>query len=261
MHAELADETLQPLQPYVHCLLSTLLDAQVFHIVPESSLRAQNPSVLPREIFVPDGVDTSTILGTASEASNSGTQKQPKKKGRPSKRDKAKGAKDAVLSLDKWLEKNSFSYPTFAGTPGSGLSLAEDAMNTTHAVVAHRPVTQQQNYSAQKNHLLALLESGDTQNGPSSSGFTIDQHQHPGRAALSRANEAILARLKKIDEMAAEQGLEVGGEGGEMTGLSRVEKAVTDFREGKSRGGILELLEGAGIEPIPQDAGMQDVVM
>ena len=46
--------------------------------------------------------------------------------------------------------------------------------------------------------------------------------------------------------MAAEQGLEVGGEGGEMTGLLRVEKAVKEFQEGKSRGGILALLDGAG---------------
>ena len=263
MHAELTDEHLQPLQPYTTRLLTTLLDAQVFHILPESSLHAQNPSVLPREIFVPDGVDPSSLFGTASEASTSGTQKQPKKKGRPSKRDKAKRAKDAVLSLDKWLEKNSFSYPTFVGTSeGPGLSLAEDAMNTTHALIAHRPITQQQNYNAQKNNLLALLDLLGSQDGPSSSGNSImDQHHHPGKAALSKVNEAILTRLKKIDEMAAEQGLEVGGEGGEMTGLSRVEKAVADFRAGKSRGGILELLEGAGIETGPQVDGLHDVVM
>ncbi|KAK7694770.1 hypothetical protein QCA50_001958 [Cerrena zonata] len=259
LHNELTDEALQPLQPYATRLLTTLLDAQVFHILPEASLLAQNPSVLPREIFVPDGVDPSTILGTASgEASTSGTQKQPKKKGRPSKRDKAKRAKDAVLSLDKWLEKNSFTYPTFATDSGSGLSLAEDATKTTHALIAHRPITQQQHYSAQKNQLLALLDSGvqdDVGVGSSSRGSISDQHQHPGKAALSRANEAILARLRKIDEMAAEQGLEVGGEGGEMTGLSRVEKAVADYREGKSRGGILELVEGGRYRVWPAGSG------
>ena len=65
---------------------------------------------------------------------------------------------------------------------------------------------------------------------------------------MMRANDAVLARLRKIDEMAAEQGLEVGGEGGEMTGLARVERAVREHREGLSRGGILNLLDGAGVD-------------
>jgi hypothetical protein len=63
---------------------------------------------------------------------------------------------------------------------------------------------------------------------------------------LERANQAILGRMKKIDQMAAERGLEVGGEGGERTGLARVERAVTHMESG----GLLRLLEGAGLEGI-----------
>ncbi len=51
--------------------------------------------------------------------------------------------------------------------------------------------------------------------------------------------------------MAAEKGLEVGGEGGEKTGLARVEKAVEELRQGTgvgASGGILGLLEGAGMD-------------
>jgi hypothetical protein len=63
--------------------------------------------------------------------------------------------------------------------------------------------------------------------------------------ALERANMAVLARLKKIDAMAAEKGMEVGGEGGELTGLGRVERAIGELRGG-DKGGILGLSEGAG---------------
>ncbi|CAL1695580.1 unnamed protein product [Somion occarium] len=261
----LGDEALQPLQPYTTHVLSRLLDAQAFHILPEAPLRPQNPSTLPREMFIPDGVDPSTILGIPTEASSSGTNKPPKKKGRPSKRDKAKRAKDAVTSLDRWLEKNTFTYPPLSGVPGSE-GATEDALKTTHALIAHRPMTLQQNYSSQKAQLLTLLEQTISQDetafAPSGSSITVtsDQHQRPGRGALLRANEAILARLKKIDEMAAEQGLEVGGEGGDMTGLSRVERAVVEFREGRSRGGILNLMEGAGTET-EQKGGEQDMTM
>ena len=85
---------LLPLQPYATHLLQDLLSAQVFHILPNASLRAQNPSDIPRERFVADGTETPTGSGT-------------KKKGRPSKRDKARKAKDAVVALDKWLDKNT----------------------------------------------------------------------------------------------------------------------------------------------------------
>jgi len=54
---------------------------------------------------------------------------------------------------------------------------------------------------------------------------------------------AVLGRLKKIDAMAEERGMEVGGEGGELTGLGRVERAAAD----SGKGGILGLSQGAGL--------------
>lgn len=72
-----------------------------------------------------------------------------------------------------------------------------------------------------------------------------------GLATLRRANETVVRRMRKIDEEAAARGLEVGGEGGERTGLSRVEKAMGELGEAESRGergGLLCLLEGAGLE-------------
>jgi hypothetical protein len=73
----------------------------------------------------------------------------------------------------------------------------------------------------------------------------LERENGEGVDALEHANLAVLARLKKIDEMAAEKGMEVGGEGGELTGLGRVERAVRELRSG-GKGGILGLSEGAG---------------
>jgi len=62
-----------------------------------------------------------------------------------------------------------------------------------------------------------------------------------GREVLRTANEAVLRRLREIDEMAACQGLEVGGEGGEKTGLARIEKVVGEM--GESSSGILGMVD------------------
>lgn len=221
---------MSPLRPYATFVLSKLLDAQVFHILPESSLRPHNPAILPREFFVRDDADAASVMAISeqSDAAGPSTKPPPKKKGRPSKRDKAKKAKDALAVLDKWLEKNTFTYPV----PPTADPEEAQIPKKTHALIANPPVTTHSNYAVQKTALLEQLTSPCTAD--------------VGIPALARANEAVLARLKRIDEMAAEQGLEVGGEGGDMTGLVRVEKAVEELRNGKSKGGILNLLEGAG---------------
>lgn len=211
MPDKLSEPGFRPLQPYAINLLHTLLSADAFHLLPESSLNAQNPSVLPREVFTEDDVEEPA---------------EGKKKGRPSKRDKARKAKDAVVSLDRWVEKNTYTY---SDTP---------APKTTHTLISHPPLASRTIYAQEKTRLLAAVEEGSD----------AGDAETPERGALSRANEAVLARLKKIDAMAAERGLEVGGEGGERTGLTRVERAVRERREGARRGGILGLLEGAGLE-------------
>ena len=260
------------LQPYAAHLLQTLLTTQAFHVMPKTSLRAQNPSDLPRERFVEDNAEV--------PAGSTAT-----KKGRPSKRDKARKAKDAVTVLDRWLTKNTYTYPDTATEPGSSAGSTPAPSRTTHTLVSHPPTASRAIYAMEKTHLLQAIDpsGGNPQTvlelDAVASGTNVDVSQLPvltvspvnlnriqpvtdshgcvEREALVRANDTVLARLRKIDEMAAERGLEVGGEGGEKTGLSRVERAVKEFKEGKSgsRGGILSLLEGAGMddEERPED--------
>jgi hypothetical protein len=226
---------LLPLQPHTTYIVSVLLSAQIFHIVPESSHHPLNPRELPRERFVQDVHDGYDSFAPNYEYNTTGKRKDwdtpadlPKKKGRPSKRDKAKKAKDALAILDKWLDKNGYTpLPTLPPNGRGGTSGATPV--TTHVLLSNPPTTSRADYQTQK---LSFIESLDMSS-----------------QSLQRANQAVLTRMRKIDEMAAEKGLEVGGEGGERTGLTRVEKAVAGLENGGK--GILGLLEGAGMEDEP----------
>ncbi|OJT10017.1 hypothetical protein TRAPUB_13506 [Trametes pubescens] len=220
-----------------------MLDAQAFQIMPRSSLNAQNPSTLPREIFVPDGQEAATVLHASSAnapSQEAGASSVPKKKGRPSKRDKIRKAKEALHSLDRYVDRtylalhqDPYQLRMSADPPASGAG----PVQAGHMLFAQAPAGSLGHYSAHKHELLGALYAGAPDG--------------PEQAALRRVNDSILARLKQIDEMAAEKGLEVGGEGGEKTGLARVEKAVEELRQGTgvgASGGILGLLEGAGMD-------------
>ena len=235
--SRLEEAGLSRLKPYVIHVLDLLLEAQTFHVHPDSSLKAQNPSQVPREVVVPEGQDVSAFLQTTGReiAEPEATTSAPaKKKGRPSKRDKIRKAKEALVSLEKYINKNA--------VPRAAPLLALDDEVTSppemaHVVFGQAPHTSLANYGRRKDDLLDAIQSTD----PSGS----------SRAALQRANESVLARLKQIDAMAAEQGLEVGGEGGDQTGLERVQRAVDELQHSSGAGaggGILGLLEGAGME-------------
>jgi len=175
-------------------------------------------------------------------------KKPPKKKGRPTKREKLKKAKDALATLEKYMAKNAITLPPDAlpeSWPSAATSSSSDALQITHTMAAHPPITTLNKYREQKGRLLDYLSVSDGQSAP-------------GRQTLERVNHAVLARLRKIDELAAEQGLEVGGEGGEKTGLMRVERAVQELYDDGSgrRGGILGLLEGGGAD----STGDEDVM-
>ncbi|OCH96050.1 hypothetical protein OBBRIDRAFT_787501 [Obba rivulosa] len=240
----LSEPSLKTLQSYVAYILSSLLNMNAFHILPHSNLRPYDPSVLPREVFIPDSdptmLDGSPIANFMSDL--------PKKKGRPSKREKMRKAKDAVVTLSKYLDRCVTPAPlhpvpsTSGSIPyGSGSSTpAFEQPPVLHSLMKNPPTTSRTNYQALKGQLLDTLYA-DSQLGGA------------GQAALARANDAVLGRLKLIDSMAAERGLEVGGEGGEKTGLTRVEQAVKELSEGVQRGGILTLMEGAGMN---EHAGM-----
>jgi hypothetical protein len=224
------------LAPYASQVLSALTNAKVFYILPVSKIGPYNPRVLPREVYVEDVDEMAErdpltaplesevdpqMPGLNSTGEDAVTTKVPKKKGRPSKRDIAKRAKEAVAGLDRWLERTD-SVGQVARGGGAGPSRARG-----QALLSHAPTASRANYGVQKARVLgALLE-----------------REGNGVEALERANLEVLGRLKKIDAMAAERGMEVGGEGGELTGLGRVERAAGEL----AKGGILGLSQGAGV--------------
>jgi hypothetical protein len=216
---ELDNDELRSTQPQVIYISNVLLESKAFYILPSSTYQAMNPLQIPREIFVRDEEDNVEV----SRADSS-------KKGRPSKRDKQKKAKDAIGALDKWLGKNTLVYRESADE-----QTAADVPTSTHVLMSHPPIISRDNYRLEKS---CLLDSLGVYRPCESSPEDME-----GQKALKRANEAVLARLRAIDEMAASRGMEVGGEGGEKTGLARVERAVSEI--GK-RGGILGLLDGSG---------------
>ncbi|THH13366.1 hypothetical protein EW146_g6837 [Bondarzewia mesenterica] len=225
---------LSSLAPYTVHILQKLLTTRAFHILPSSTLQPNNPRTLPREIFVPDD----TPLPSASIPSTS-TVTQPKKKGRPSKSDRLKKTRDAVTGLDRWLERTEHTYriPTTTTdtdtVPADTTTTDSHKLASTHILLSNAPTTSRTTYQSHKSRLLDALLPLPT-------------------APLTRANTAVLARLKHIDAVAAERGMEVGGEGGESTGLTRVERAVGELALPGRRGGILGLLEGGGLE-VPFD--------
>jgi len=221
------------LAPYASQVLSTLINARAFCILPVSILEPYNPRTLPREVYVDDeeGEERSPLSDTEPDHLVSGAsitrvgKAPPKKKGRPSKREIAKKSKDAVAGLGRWLERTE---PVGRATDG-GDAGPSHAWGRAPRSQEHAPTVSRANYRAQKERVLSALQEGESGEGVQ---------------ALERANLAVLGRLKRIDAMAAEQGMEVGGEGGESTGLGRVERAVGELAEGKP--GILGLTEGAG---------------
>ena len=157
---------------------------------------------LPREIFVPDREEEGDGSATA------------RKRGRPSRRDRQKRANQATVALETWLRQGQGGRP-----PSHTAQLHRDDQDQ-----APLPIPDSRHaYLAEKRLMLDSLTRDET-----------------GRQVLRTANEAVSRRLKEIDEMAASQGLEVGGEGGEKTGLGRVEKVVNEMKEGGS--GILGMI-------------------
>jgi hypothetical protein len=147
---------------------------------------------LPREIFVPDGEEEAVAEASATA----------RKRGRPSRRDKQKRANQATASLDAWLrQRQAFDTP--------------ELHSNDHDQVPVTIPSSRDAYLVQKRVMLDALARDE-----------------PGGEVLKTANEAVLRRLREIDEMAASQGLEVGGEGGEKTGLARIEKVVGEMEGG-----------------------------
>jgi hypothetical protein len=234
---------LTPLQSHTIYVLSSLIKAHAFYILPTSTLHPLNPRELPREIFVQDGDEFSNPV-EQNNTTSQGAEIPTKKKGRPTKRDKKRKAIQALQQVERWLEKNTVTIPPpLAASQEGDSATSPQTPITTHVLMSNPPAATLNYYKAQKSRLLDAIDSD--QGSP-----TLEPGKVSAQEALHRANGAVLARMKKLDQMAAEKGLEVGGEGGERTGLGRVEKAAAELHQtgGGPRGGILGLLEGGGIE-------------
>ena len=196
-------EQLSPLRPQVTHVLSQLVNSEVFYVLPSSDLELCK---LPREIFVPDREEEEEeAVGEVSATA--------RKRGRPSRRDKQKRANQAAAALETWLRQEGICPAS--DTP--------ELHNDDHDQMPVTILSSRNAYLAQKRVMLDVLARDGS-----------------GREVLRTANEAVLRRLREIDEMAASQGLEVGGEGGEKTGLARVERVVGEMAEGG--GGILGMV-------------------
>ncbi|TDL28194.1 hypothetical protein BD410DRAFT_812200 [Rickenella mellea] len=236
------------LKPYTEYLIDTLTSNFAFHILPHSSLQAQSPRTLPREIFEGEWMATE---GSSLNPENFASQ--IKKAGRPTKAERNQRAKAALIALEKWLQKSTIHDSS--AEPHSWAANGPGSENTGSAA-SQRPVASLETYRAAKARLLSSLNDGpisesssalemEVLNALSENDETSGHLPRPVHPALARANLKVLSRLKEIDAMAAERGLEVGGEGGDMTGLSRVERAANELAENGK--GILGLLEGGGL--------------
>lgn len=218
---------LKTLQDQVSYMIHLLKSKSAFIILPPSHLYAQNPRILPREVVQSGEVDAFREESTG------------KKAGRPSKAEKSQKARLAISTLNSWTESNAFPAQSIVKDV-AGASSASDIPEgdfvlfdhngrrtepLTHKILAERPLGSLNDYRSKKDELLSGLSSQEV---------------------LARANNKVLSRLKEIDSMAAEQGLEVGSEGGERSGLERVERAVMSMSNGRK--GLLGLLEGEGLD-------------
>lgn len=193
--------------PHVEHIVTALVSKSVFYILPPTQLLAQNPRLLPREIVSRAFTDATHAYAGLSTAK--------KKTGRPSKVDKARNAKASVVSLGNWLEKNKHINTGMTADP-AGAPLEDPVLDTdeaTHALLVQRPMASLKTYRMQKEELVRCLESDNMYENLEES----DQTDSP----LSRANSRLLERLKHIDALASLNGLEIGTEGGDRSGIER----------------------------------------
>ncbi|KAG6832270.1 hypothetical protein H0H92_003503 [Tricholoma furcatifolium] len=204
---------LQSLQRYVSYILSALLKDAVFTIIPSSDAGPLNPRDLPREIFVEEGAFVSVDLNA------------PKKKGRPTRREKSKKAKLGLDNLDKWL----LDAPPLSSTTSTG---SPDLHSPLGSTLRH--------YQTQKARILGYI---DQQAAHTSSSFHTSM-------AIQKSNDFVLERLKAAEGLFSTE-LSLTHDN-EMVGLTRVERAVKELSETRGlgkEGGALNLLDGAGRVP------------
>ena len=134
-----------------------------------------------------------------------------KKKGRPSKNDRTRKTLTVLGTLESWLDATE-SLPTHASS------------NPTSATLGSKEAE----YRLFKSQVFETIDGGETSS--------------EGRAAVSKANELVLQRLKEIRDLMPEDAQEED----DKAGVGRIERAVGGLQSGQNRG-ILDLVDGAGV--------------
>lgn len=197
---------LSPLQMEIAGIIKRLRDENVFQLQPSSISYSQNPRALPRE-----------KLSSESDAASGNLP--VKKRGRPSRRDKVTRSKAALTDLEQRLQSTELGSSILNSQQPSAQS---DSSLTNPTTISLR------HYQASKESLL-----NDLQRYPES-----------GRSALERANQNVLERLKKTEQLAGTQ-RQTGSTS--VAGIGRIERAVAEISaDSTDSAGLLHLLEGAG---------------
>ena len=176
---------LLPLRPYTVTVLGSLIKDHVFYILPRAELWADNPRELPREQVVNDG----TFLSETGK----------RKRGRPSKHEKAMKNKAMLNKLEKWMEDT-----TYHGLSSSANSAEQSG--SMYLLLANPPRTTLEHYEEQKSQLLGALLSTEE-----------------GLNAVRGASATVLEQLKGAKELVADE-----EQSGDFTGLERAERACEE---------------------------------
>lgn len=188
------------LAPAARHAVSQLERDDVFIILPSSEYGAMRHRVLPYEIIV-NG--TSRTLSDLERT----------KKGRPSKRERARRAKTAVDNLQKWMKE----------APQLSLAASRDDQKLGS------PTVTAEGYRHYKNKLLDLVADSQAVEGPES----IEVH------TLSLANQNVYQRLKVAEaSLNASRKADKQSPAAKRIAIERVEESL---RDGRSRGGLLSL--------------------
>jgi hypothetical protein len=163
-------------------IASTMVKDQVFYILPPSDLGPGNPRYLPREVL-------------AGDSNPERDPEAPKKKGRPSWRDKARKAQMALDGLNDWLDSASESPATV----------------TTEFPI---PLDDLVQYQTDKADLVAALGSAGE------------------KEALAKTNMMILNRLREAQAIQNENDAQASVEQPKFAGVERVERAALELERG-----------------------------
>ncbi|KAF8634470.1 hypothetical protein AX15_000911 [Amanita polypyramis BW_CC] len=154
---------LLPLRPYTVTVLGTLIKDQVFYVLPRAELCANSPRELPREQLANNGTYLPSETGK-------------RKRGRPSKHDKAMKNKAMLDKLEKWMGDVTYC------------ERSTEQSEYPHNLLAKSSGTSLEHYKEQKSQLLgALLSTGG------------------GSDTIQRASATVMERLKGARDLVADE--------------------------------------------------------